>query len=88
MENMDFLPATATSLVFARETYTPYCRVVKLVAIFPGKNMLCHLRNNCQTVCSIGLLSVVMLLIDWTLQKNSPSDLFHVNGSSAPGLAG
>ena len=24
MENMDFLPPTAPSLVFARETYTPY----------------------------------------------------------------
>ena len=25
MENMDLLPPTAPSLVFARETYTPYC---------------------------------------------------------------
>ena len=27
MENMDFLPQTAPSLVFARETYTPYLHV-------------------------------------------------------------
>ena len=25
MEDIDFLPPTAPSLVFARETYTPYC---------------------------------------------------------------
>ena len=29
MENMDVLPLTAPSLVFARETYTPYTRLMK-----------------------------------------------------------
>ena len=32
MENMDFLPPIVPSLVFARETYTPYwlnCRIIK-----------------------------------------------------------
>ena len=37
MENMDFLPPTAPSLVFAHETYTPYraCKWVTIHGVTP-----------------------------------------------------
>ena len=41
MENMDLLPPTAPSLVFARETYMPYIKHVVSV-----RNLVTHLDEN------------------------------------------